>query len=135
MAQWSRINIEQLKRMRDQFQQFEQADREEFCKQCAKDLAGQLLRKAKQRTPIISGELRRNWMIGGVIKQGNLYMIEVINNTPYASYVEYGHRPRDQRGFRSGKFMLTIAEEELKREAPRILEQKLERKLREVFGG
>lgn len=133
MAHWGRTDFEQLKQLQKQLQKFQRIDMDVFCEQCAKDLAGQLLRKVKQKTPVKSGNLRNNWMIGEVVKQGDLYVIEVINPTEYASYVEYGHRTHNHRGFLDGKFMLTLSEEELKREAPKILEQKLKKKLIEVF--
>lgn len=37
------------------------------------------------------------------------------------------------RGWVKGKFMLTISEQELEREAPKIIERKLQRKLGELF--
>ena len=44
-------------------------------------------------------------------------------------YVEYGHRTANHKGWVSGKFMLTISEEELKTISPRILEKKLKKYL------
>lgn len=71
-------------------------------------------------------------------------MIEVINATEYASYVEYGHRQTPgryvpeigvklQKAWVPGKFMLTISEKEVEQLAPKYLEKKLEKKLREVM--
>ncbi len=67
--------------------------------------------------------------------QGNTYTVEVINPVHYASYVELGHRKRGGRGWVQGKYFLTISEEELRTLAPRVVEQKLQRYLREVFRG
>ena len=62
----------------------------------------------------------------------------------YASYVEFGHRQESGRfvpaigkrlkeGWVEGKFMLTISEQEIERDAPKILENKLKKKLSECF--
>lgn len=90
------------------------------------------------------GTLRRGWTIGNVTKIGTNYKIEVINNTIYASYVEYGHRQKPGRyvpalgvklkkGWVEGKFMLTLSENDLKNEAPAIIERKIKQKLGECF--
>jgi len=80
------------------------------------------------------GTLRRGWTIGPVAKTGDTYEIEVINPVYYAAYVEFGHRTADHSGWVPGRFMMTISEQELERDAPRIIEKALEKKLREVFG-
>ena len=91
------------------------------------------------------GTLRRGWTGGenvnatayanslNVTKQGTDYVIDIINPVEYASYVEFGHRTRSHKGWVEGKFMLTISEDEIKRSAPRILEKKLEKYLKECF--
>ena len=38
------------------------------------------------------GTLRDAWTILPVEKHGDQYLVTVVNNTEYASYVEYGHR-------------------------------------------
>ena len=91
------------------------------------------------------GNLRRNWTIGQVLKNGNLYSVEVINPTYYASYVEYGHRQTPgrfvpvlgkklKRAWVPGRFMLTISENEIKENMDAILEKKLDSILKKVFG-
>ena len=75
---------------------------------------------------------------------GDKYTIEVVNPVEYASYVEFGHRQepgrfvpaigkRLKKSWVEGKFMLTISSQEVQEAAPAILEQKLKRKLGEVF--
>lgn len=70
-----------------------------------------------------------------VTKQGDLYEIEIVNTVSYASYVEYGHRTRDHKGWVNGRFMMTISEQELEADAPGIIEKKLTKYLQEVFNG
>ena len=91
------------------------------------------------------GTLRRGWTgeksqsastYAGNLKVnhfGDIYVIEIINPVEYASYVEFGHRTRDHEGWVEGKFMLTISEQEIERDAPRVLENKLKKKLGDVF--
>ena len=69
-----------------------------------------------------------------VTKEGSDYVIEIINPVEYASYVEFGHRTRNHKGWVEGHFMLTISEDEIRKSAPKILEKKLEKYLKECFG-
>ena len=82
--------------------------------------------------------------MGDIQKIGDNYQIEIINPTEYTSYVEYGHRQTPGRyipalgvsakkAWVPGKFMLTISEKEINDLAPKLIEKKLEAKLREVF--
>lgn len=93
----------------------------------------------------VGGTLRRGWTgekkqsataFAGNLKvhhYGGVYVIEVENPVEYASYVEFGHRTRGGKGWVKGKFMLTISEDEIQRDAPRVLENKLKKKLGECF--
>lgn len=63
----------------------------------------------------------------------DVYVIEIINPVKYAPYVEYGHRTRGGEGWVEGRFMLTISSQEIQNNAPRILENKLIKKLGECF--
>ena len=64
---------------------------------------------------------------------GNTYDIQITNPVEYASYVEYGHRTRDGKGWVTGRFMLTISENEVRSIAPQILEKRMMAMLKEVF--
>ena len=64
---------------------------------------------------------------------GDAFVIEIINPVEYAPYVEFGHRTRNHKGWVEGRFMLSISEGEIKRDAPKILENKLKKKLGEIF--
>lgn len=56
---------------------------------------------------------------------GDMIQIEIINPVEYASYVEYGHRTANHRGWVRGQFMMTISEREIQDIAPKVLEQKI----------
>jgi len=62
---------------------------------------------------------------------GDTYVIEIVNPVEYASYVEYGHRTRNHKGWVKGHFMMTISEQELQKIAPGVLENKIKK----YFGG
>ncbi len=64
---------------------------------------------------------------------GDTYVIEIVNPVEYASYVEFGHRTPNHKGWVEGKFMMTISEQELERIAPRVLESKIKKYLGECF--
>lgn len=68
-----------------------------------------------------------------IIKQGGSYSVEVINPVHYASYVEFGHRTRGGKGWVNGQYFLTLSEQDLRTQAPAVIERKLEALLREVF--
>lgn len=90
------------------------------------------------------GTLRDAWTILPIEKVGNNYIVTIVNNAEYASYVEFGHRQRPGRyvpalgkslkaNWVKGRFMLTISEQELERQLPSLLEQKLYTLLKGVF--
>lgn len=115
------------------------------------NLANRMLAKVKKRTPVgvykdghNGGDLRRNWQIGSLVKEGNGYYIEVFNILDYASHVEYGHRTRlgktdhpdtyKKRGtidFVPGKHMLKISVEELNKELSQRLSNWLDNVIKE----
>lgn len=64
---------------------------------------------------------------------GDTHVIEIINPVEYAPYVEYGHRTANHKGWVRGKFMMTISEQELKRIAPKVLENKVKKYLEGCF--
>lgn len=79
-----------------------------------------------------------------VLHVGSEYYIVLLNPVRYASFVEYGHRQKPGRyvpaigkrlknSFVEGQYMLTLSEKELQSQAPKIIQNKLEAFLREVF--
>ena len=154
------VDFSEVEKLRDNLRkQLNQTQVDEFMESCAKELTARLLAKVIRRTPVgqydhrVGGTLRRGWTSktheeaesGGnasasayakslqIAKQGNMYTVEVVNPVEYASYVEFGHRTRNHRGWVKGQFMLTISEDELKRDAPKVLEKKLKKMLEGCF--
>lgn len=150
-----KMDYKELEQLKEQILKFGDDQKvDQFLESCAKELATRLLAKVIKRTPVgqypegsgkTGGTLRRGWTAGQdgkassfaeslkVTKQGNDYVIEVINPVEYASYVEFGHRTRDHKGWVEGKFFLTISEDEIRRSAPQVLQRKLEKFLKECF--
>lgn len=161
MAKWGSCDFKQLQKLQQRLDRLKVNDMDAFCEECAKELAARLLAKVIKRTPVgqyegegkNGGTLRRGWTAatvsdaesgGGsnakryadsmqVTKVGNVYQIEIINPVNYASYVEFGHRTRNGKGWVNGRFMLTISEDELDGAAPGILEKKLMKYLGDAF--
>lgn len=79
-----------------------------------------------------------------ISKEGDVFVIEILNPVEYGSYVEYGHRQKIGRyvpaigkrlknGWVPGKFMLTISEKEIRDAAPGILAKKIQKEMEKIF--
>lgn len=139
-----------LRKFKAQLKNLQEQDLQPFLAACVKELAARLLAKVKQRTPVggyrtdkngakqkikgyIGGTLRRGWITLDLIQEGNTYTIELVNSVYYASYVEYGHRTANHDGWVPGQFMLTISEQELQNIAPKVLEMKISKFLKDYL--
>lgn len=154
MGKNGKIEFDELKEVRKNIEKLSKSQVVEFMESCAKELAARLLAKVVKRTPVgqypsgsgkVGGTLRRGWTAGKdqnatayakslkIHHFGGTYIIEIVNPIEYASYVEFGHRTRNHKGWVEGKFMLTISEQEIQSIAPRILENKIKKLLGECF--
>ncbi len=151
-----RNQLEEVNAKRDEFL-------EACVKELAARLLRKVIRRTPVRDPencpagVVGGTLRRGWTSktheeavsrsgqGGFNNEflnslqirhtGDRVTIEVKNPVEYAFYVEYGHRTRGGNGWVSGKYMLTMSEQELKRSSRQIIERKLRNWLGGAFGG
>lgn len=164
MGRMGRFRFKELIELQKKFERMQPP--EEFLELCTNELAARLLRMVTKATPtgdysnsyvleddgenkflVMSakegGTLKRAWTAGEIRKEGTNYVIDIINPTEYASYVEYGHRQQPGRyvpaidaclkkGWVPGHFMMTISEKELKRIAPNILERRIKEYLEEI---
>ncbi len=154
MGRYGSCNFDELKKFRNQMESLEKNQASEFIEACAKELAARLLAKVIKRTPVgiypagtgkVGGTLRRGWTGGKnqnatnyaqsltIDHIGDVYKIEIINPVDYASYVEFGHRTRNHKGWVEGRFMLTISEQEIQTLAPKVLENKIKKLLGECL--
>lgn len=139
------VDIRQLEKLAKSFDRFARQDIDRICIDCAEEIALRLLRKVKLRTPVDSGRLRDSWRIDGVKKSGEEYVVEIINSLEYASYVENGHRQEPGRfvpaigkrlvkSYVPGKYMLRISEQEVQKEADKLVQNRIEKALGDLFG-
>ncbi|MDD3049721.1 MAG: HK97 gp10 family phage protein [Candidatus Cloacimonetes bacterium] len=163
MPKYGKCDFKDLKRLQENIDNLGSIEVKLFIEGCAKELAARLLAKVIKRTPVgqyptssgkKGGTLRRGWTSQSTgsgseglktqgTKQyvetlkvnhfGDTYVVEIVNPLHYASYVEYGHRTRNHEGWVQGKFMLTISEQELDTDAPKVIENKLKKLLGECF--
>lgn len=154
MARTGTINFRDFERIQRNLEKLNQEQVDTFIDACAKELAARLLAKVIKRTPVgdypnssgkKGGTLRRGWTAGKnqsavsyadslpIHHFGDAYVIEIINPVEYASYVEYGHRTANHKGWVNGRFMLTISEQEIQSAAPGIIEKKLMKQMGELF--
>lgn len=141
MGKYGKCDFKELEELKDKIEKL--GDKKtEFMESCAKELAARLLRGASNKTPTgiyppgsgkVGGTLKRAWTTGEIQHIGNVYKIEIINPVEYASYVEYGHRKRNHKGWVEGKFMMTISEQEIQTIAPKVLENKIKKLLGDVM--
>ena len=82
--------------------------------------ANWLIGQAKERTPVDTGNLRRNWRITKVNKLPNGDLeFSLINDADYSSYVELGHTTKNREKWVEGYYMATISMSKLQQYMPR----------------
>lgn len=154
MARTGKFNFSDFENIQKNLEKLNQSQVDLFIDACAKELAARLLAKVIKRTPVgdypnssgkKGGTLRRGWTAEKnqsavsyaqslpVHHFGDTYVIEIINPVEYASYVEFGHRTANHKGWVNGRFMLTISEQEIQSAAPGIIEKKLQKQMGDLF--
>lgn len=133
MSKLGGFNTKGLKSFQKKLQKLQSSDLDAFCRQCTYELANRLRRRTMKRTPSDTGTLRRGWTLGEIRKENGAYIIEIINPVKYASYVEYGHRTANHKGWVTGRFMLTLSEEDVEKLAPQLLEKRFKELLQGCF--
>lgn len=160
MANMGKFTADELKKFQKQLNKLQGENLDSFIDTCAKELAARFLAKVIKRTPVgvypkssgkKGGTLRRGWTSKKGAEDGgnlnakayadsltvkhfsNYYIIEMINPVEYASYVEYGHRAKNHKEWVQGHFMMTISEQEVQDIAPKVLENKIKKFMRECL--
>lgn len=77
-----------------------------------------VLTKVKENTPSDLSELRSAWNVGTVEVVGNGLVVTIYNAREEASFVEYGHYDPTHTNWIEGKFMCTLAIDEISRLIP-----------------
>ena len=139
MASWGSCDFRDFRAMSERFRAA--ADRlayDRFLRETVLELGNMLLGGVKERTPVDTGALRRTWFLSGVRQRGDVYEVELYNNTEYAPWVENGHRivrSGGTVGWCEGFFMLRLSVLELERVAPEVLGARTEAFLRALMEG
>ena len=148
------VDVSQIEGFQQKIKALNGTQRDMFFRDCCMEGANRLVALVKPLTPVQHGTLRAGWdnALGGlgaasVSKTqgaGSSYSVTVENATPYASYVEYGHRQTPGRyvpaigkrlvaSWVEGKHMLEKSEGTLSGILPGVLQTKLDAFLRTVF--
>lgn len=143
MSRLGNFDCSEFKKMAGSFQKaLDERVIERWIKEFLLEMAFRAERKIKKRTPVgvyddgrTGGNLRRNWQVGNVERQGNAYIVEIFNNVEYASHVEYGHMTKNHKGWVEGRFMATISMQEIESQLPAFLERKQVELLNQILNG
>ncbi len=96
-------------------------------------IADEYIEQVKARTPVTNtNELRNNWKKEVTSDGKGGYFITINNDTEYASQVEYGSKTADG-GFKQGKFMLHITEQEMEKRVSKLVDERMTKTLKGVF--
>ena len=139
MGRFGGFDIRGLKEFQENLNKLQDPDA--FVESCAKELAARLYARVKKRTHTgkyskstgkQGGTLKRGWTIGEIRKEGDTYVIEIVNPVEYASYVEYGHRTANHKGWVPGQFFMQKSVQEIEKITPKILENEIKKYLKDI---
>lgn len=120
------------------------------------EMALKCLARTMKRTPVDTGDLRKQWALSSIVRTGAELTITIFNPLEYASFVEYGHRmtkhfvPGEWKGNRfiynpdaetgvimgvktqwvEGKYMCTISMKEISD----IIPKEWDKRFKKIFG-
>lgn len=131
-----KVDMSGLKKLEKRLKSSDKS-RDELISKILEDIAFEVIREAKLKTPVDSGLLRRSFFSNFRRDQDGTYICEVYNNTTYARFVEKGHRIVSNGvtiGFLDGVFMLKVAEEKVRARLDKYTKRTVERYLKELIG-
>ena len=111
--------ISDFKELEDFIEKFtiDQSEIVQLIEEFLEEMAQRAVAGAKERTPTVSGELRRAWQVGDVSVDGKDVEVEILNGMEYASFVEFGATNRDGT-WRNGQYILTVSINEIQKQIP-----------------
>lgn len=132
-SRWMDVDFSSFKQWSEQIDKAVREDAaRKLSEQVLYELANRVLRRTKQKTPVDTGHLRRNWMLGSVTRHGDYMEIEIYNNVEYAEFIEYGHR-KPKGGFVEGCYMLTLSMKEIEEMAPALIGRRSDEFVKELL--
>lgn len=101
--------------------------------------------EVKQRTPVDHGRLRQSWTKTQAVNTGSSVQVDIVNNTEYASFVEFGHRQEPGRyvpaigkrlkvAWVPGRFMLKNSVSSIEKVMVGRVTKRFEAELGKLFG-
>lgn len=127
-----KVDFKQLKQLQKDLLKCEQ-QLEHDIETVANQIADEYIEQVKARTPVTNtNKLRNNWKKEVTSDGKGGYFITISNDTEYASQVEYGSKTADG-GFKQGKFMLHITEQEMEKRVSKLVDERITKILKGVF--
>ena len=143
-----KVDVRELAGFSEELDKLSTSQKDAFFEEASKDMAARLIALVKPKIHNVTGTLARGWdtALGeaNTDHTGREYSVTLVNDTPYASYHEYGHRQTPGRyvpaikkrlkaSWANGKFTLRTSESELETYAPTALKLKLNEFLKGVI--
>lgn len=103
--------------------------RQDMMTRSVESVGNYLLQTVIKKTPVDTGLLKKTWRTDNPTlkaqKKGNVYEVTIVNTTPYASFVEKGHRKVvfgvDTGGWVMGRFFLKASEVETEKNLEKLI--------------
>ncbi len=151
-----KIHFGDLKRFQKKFEdEFgKNMDCGQYIKEILNTSASRCIKRTADKTPVDTGQLRKNWSAKPAVKAGFDYRVTIENPVEYATYVEFGHRPNwkgivkgmpnkgrltfeelddgKKKWWVEGYFMLTKSIDETRKDLPEVAEEVLIKKFLEL---
>jgi HK97 gp10 family phage protein len=147
---WGSIDKKQFEELRKKVEDLTGEETDALMEACVKKLAHEFTRGVKQKTPVDKGVLKGEWdealARANVEKTNKGFQCVLTNTTPYASYVEWGHRQtpgryvhaigkRLKKHWVEGRYMMSKTEAEVNAKADTFIGKQIDKFLEEKLGG
>lgn len=144
MGKVCKVDVREIEQLKEKLKQFENFDKKAVMVRTIQEIAKELVKTVKTKTPVDTGKLKDSWEISVVRDHGDYVEVYVYNNTDYASHVEYGHkqevgryvhaiRRHLVRPYVEGRFFLKKSVEIVDDKTPAIIKRELEKALKDLL--
>lgn len=121
-----KVDLSSLKGLKESLEK-SASTRDELISCALHDIAEEVIKNAKEITPVDTGLLHRSYFSNYTRDIDGSYVCEVYNNVTYARFVENGHRIVSSDGttigFVDGVLMLKTAEANVQKEVDNIIKR------------
>lgn len=144
MGKVCKVDVTEIKQLKERLEKFNNFNKKAVMVKTVQEIAKELVKTVKPKTPKDTGKLRDSWEISKVEDHGKYVEIHVYNKTDYASHVEYGHKQEVGRyvhairrhlvePYVEGRFFLKKSVEIVDDKAPEIIKRELEKALKDLL--